>query len=603
MDNTIQEEIIIELRQQNNNTIKKFDDNNDEIAGDYKCILDEVLYINEGDEVTIKNVFVDSVDTNSDKIIIGEDEATITIESGIYMLDWGVANTNLTYSDQKVKEIAPQVPDGKVYYLAEPKLKDDTMEEIFAFSAFIGDLPPVGSWTKEPNAYFSFEYENIHGKVGKVSFSVDKSLIKFNPDNPSKFQIREKDHPTVPLPFFIKKGTLKGTSDPNELKKMYNSGVALSFPNSVSGVTVEIDDSTTASADGGSSFPFYKFTSTFTIKQGAYTPSDLADVISKELSKITAGDTNYITNQYVDSNFLFTSNELKNRADIGNGTHVKFIRADTQNALSFDTGENFWVGSSEMGLVYNEDTSKFAWDRIHSSLYSSAGISVVKTIDNGTNKFVANKTGGVFFHDLQPRSLWQNKLGFSFDLTDDFCCVVGEGVSKTKTIGNLVNGVFYELDLKDGKTTTCDEVVLDSFIIKNNDSANNQTFDQPLPNFANLESGGSISQQILAKDSFSKTEDTSNVPYYQIEVDLGIQNKKYGANNFNSKISSIISRFYDSDSYSSSMDGSGSFTYIHKGQTPININEIGVRILDPQGNLADTIGTDNSVFVSVIKSK
>ena len=51
MSNPIQEEIIIELRQQNNNTIKKFDDNGDEIAGDYKCHLDEPLYINEGDEV------------------------------------------------------------------------------------------------------------------------------------------------------------------------------------------------------------------------------------------------------------------------------------------------------------------------------------------------------------------------------------------------------------------------------------------------------------------------------------------------------------------------------------------------------------------------
>ena len=599
MSNPIQEEIIIELRQQNNNTIKKFDDNGDEIAGDYKCHLDEPLYINEGDEVSIKNVFVDSVDTNSDKIIIGADESTITVESGIYMLDWGVANTNLTYSDQKVKEIGPQVPDGKPYYLTEPKLKDNTMEEIFAFSCFTADNP--AQWNKEPNAYFSFVYENVHGKEGLLSFSVDKTLIKFN-SNQTEFQIRQKDHPSVPMPFFIKKGSLKGTSDKNEITKMQNTGVAISFPYGIAGVPVQIDDSTTASADGGSAFPFYKFTSTFTIKQGSYTPSDLADTISKELSKITAGDTNYITNQYVDSNFLFTSNELKDRADIGNGTHVKFVRADVQNALSFDTGENFWVGSSEMGLVYNEDTSKFAWDRIHSSLYSNAGISVVKTIDNGTNKFVANKTGGVFFHDLKPRSLWQKKLGFSFDLTDDFCCVVGDGKSTTKTIGNLNNGVFYELDLKDGKTTTCDEVVLDSFIIKNNDSANNQTFDQPLASFANLESGGSISQQIVAKDAFQKTEDTANVPYYQIEVDLGVQNKKYGANNFNSKISSIISRFYDSDSYSSSMDSSGSFTYIHKGQ-PVNINEIGIRVLDPQGNLADTIGTDNSVFVSVIKPK
>lgn len=162
---------------------------------------------------------------------------------------------------------------------------------------------------------------------------------------------------------------------------------------------------------------------------------------------------------------------------------------------------------------------------------------------------------------------------------------------------------FYTLPLIEGSSITGDALDLDSLIFKKVDATTNQFFDEAPTNFATIQTAGAATISIFAKDSFNTTDDDVNTPYYQIEVDVGqTGNKKYGANKFNNKISAIISRYYSSDSYSSSMDSSGSYIYQHKGQ-PFQISKASVRILGPEGNLVKGIGNDNTVFVSIIKPK
>ena len=82
---------------------------------------------------------------------------------------------------------------------------------------------------------------------------------------------------------------------------------------------------------------------------------------------------------------------------------------------------------------------------------------------------------------------------------------------------------------------------------------------------------------------------------------MGIQNEILGNNN-NNKISSIISKYYSQNSYTSSYS-EGSIPYLHKADEPLYISNIRIRILDPDNKINDKIGNRNSIFLEVIKNE
>ena len=61
----------------------------------------------------------------------------------------------------------------------------------------------------------------------------------------------------------------------------------------------------------------------------------------------------------------------------------------------------------------------------------------------------------------------------------------------------------------------------------------------------------------------------------------------------------IVSRFYQQDSFTSSIDGEGTFTYVHKGTEPITISKIGCRILNAQHQLAQNLKDNNTIFLQL----
>ena len=90
------------------------------------------------------------------------------------------------------------------------------------------------------------------------------------------------------------------------------------------------------------------------------------------------------------------------------------------------------------------------------------------------------------------------------------------------------------------------------------------------------------------------------MPYYLIEIEgKGVKSDIRGGVGSaiqNNKISAIVSRYYQTLSYTSSMDGSGAIPYIHTGE-PMIIDSFKVRILDPDGTLTDNIQDSNVVFL------
>ena len=222
---------------------------------------------------------------------------------------------------------------------------------------------------------------------------------------------------------------------------------------------------------------------------------------------------------------------------------------------------------------------------------------VVDANGNGTlENFVANKTGGIGFTELKPQSVWFKKLGFDPAIITNFGIRDFGGGTQTANYENIAGGDVVlpnmspiTFTLNDGINTTGNFTSLDSAI--------NKLTPRVLPDLTTLEDTSQIIKQIYAKNAINQG---GSLPYYLIEIEgKGVNSDIRGSREsaiHNNKISGIVSRYYQTGSYTSSMDGSGAIPYVHKGQ-PLIIDSFKVRILDPDGTLTENIQDSNVVFL------
>lgn len=88
--------------------------------------------------------------------------------------------------------------------------------------------------------------------------------------------------------------------------------------------------------------------------------------------------------------------------------------------------------------------------------------------------------------------------------------------------------------------------------------------------------------------------------YYLIEIKMLVDTDYFSSSDIKHKIFSVINRYYQQGGYLSGTNSG--VQYFHQGE-PIIISEIGVRILDNDGNVATNLDVDNSVFLEVIKGQ
>lgn len=115
-------EELVELREKNTNT-----QNND--VGDFTVSLGQVLTINKGDQIQLKNAFIDTVTKSSGRIMVEENQTNITFNVGLYIQDSNTthetAATAKTYYQGEADTAAKAAttrPNGKNYILCS---KDD----------------------------------------------------------------------------------------------------------------------------------------------------------------------------------------------------------------------------------------------------------------------------------------------------------------------------------------------------------------------------------------------------------------------------------------------------------------------------------------------
>ena len=206
----------------------------------------------------------------------------------------------------------------------------------------------------------------------------------------------------------------------------------------------------------------------------------------------------------------------------------------------------------------------------------------MKTIDTSS---------GLFLTDLQPRSLWFTKMGFdASQLTH-----IGPHASVIQDFSGDFNDQalseckVHPFSLETGRNKTGYFAGVDSLITKNSD------FYESPATWAQ----DSVVDTPVGLRGAAIIEASDDQPFYNIEIS-GINNQDISGQVFeNSLIQAMVGKYFSQGNFTES-NGDG-FIYTHKGDTPLTIQSLRVRILDTQFQPEEGLGP-NSAFILQINS-
>ena len=376
----------------------------------------------------------------------------------------------------------------------------------------------------------------------------------------------------------------------------------------------------------------------FTIPSGAYAPADLTSLLTSKLTDLNLesvdnpaslnNDYTYNKNPLLktirqlmhEDNFvsapIFYSQKKNQSFTYVTGKDLPAEGADQTPAI------NFFTGTSEFGITYDNMLEKVELQQIHSSLYGKDGVPQVRFFKHGVDTDIAyaNKNTGIYLIDMQPENLWfESGLKLPRSMLTKINTVQGyEGVGGDPP---AFVGVTFDVanELIDGRQMTGDVISLDGLITKKGTGSvedGNLTFpifDEP-PTFApnggdNIPSvlvntGQTVS--IVATDTIGQGKiDVNSIEkaggYFKIEVGMpSILPEVRGGEGKSNRISSIISKFNSIGSYTSSYS-EGSIPYYYNSEVPTYLSEFNVRVLEADGALSTKLGSCSAVFLEIIK--
>lgn len=646
MDN----QTIIELREQDKTST------NYDIAS-WENTLSQTITMYENDSLSLKGVFIDSVAQNSGRIVVEPDDpsapagtdarefATIGASFCYYFQDWGTTTAGATeLDDRNYVPIAQKYTSGRDYVLCDKiSLGGGTITEVseLIIKNQNPNQPPIEENYEDPVRFF-FKYLNTAGVLTHLQFDLDETILKKHGYSgvgqtgtldtfPINQALLDKE------PHIIKGGkisfpflAIKNGISPTETIAPDNL-VSAPFMNERGTKPLE-----TLTGDKFMQLEFMQFESattddiqntdgdlfqpriidiSFKINARDYAPDELAKLLSKNFT-----DTNpelYIQDEFalVDNPLLTTTRSLQVIGDAvvnpapphltpvpaGNAnTPPVFCRDDGKALVNYVADStNYVIGSSQFAVEFNQNVGTegiFQLVQMHTPLLDPNGNSIViaKDIgltagaDNKRVKFLANKNGGVLLTDVRPIGLWKDQM--KFDLTK---LLTEFKVQPKQTLGGLTNIRTCTFSAVDGVNATGALRSIDDTLNKG------ATFDKAVPYTA---VGTPIKTPYLTEINASESLDGDTAldsGYYLIELTSNFTTNKVSGEDQKKNIMGIVSRFYQQDSFTSSIDGEGTFTYVHKGVEPITISKIGCRILNAQHQLAQNLKDNNTIFLQL----
>jgi len=594
---------ILELRQQNKNAYK-----NSDLNGDYTVNITDggnSIFLNQGDEISISNSFVDSTADNSNKIIIDDTNNTLTVRAGLGIFSYNMASegdvagktyatkTGGTAAENTAFRDAHLHPDGQHYILTDSVTHPLNYVSVESISFAWEEAKSEDKLGVE----FYVQYQDSLGNAQEAHFIFSKKVVQnqIGPFGTFKFTSSTPvAKGTNCLPFHARKATVVQSTRKSDISDMSLSGVGL---NSMTFTSDNI-----ASPTGFTP----RLTSEITLNipnsgPDGYSMSSLAELVTEELTKVSSGE--FVQGAFTDNPFITDLVSAKARGDGSTaGNDPFFVRQDGKDFFKYNNNFNYWIGSSSIALIYNDEKNRFEVST-HNSIYNDSNQISIKLQEsqasstNTRNKFIANKSSFIYFTLLKPNNFWFKTLGLSQDIL-----APPRGLTNVD-IGDSLDVTSYTTNLKDGISVSGEFIGSDSVIIKNSpnyEKANDVTY-------GNDQVISAPTTKYIEGNEMSKG-DKLDSGYYKVELSLGFPSDVKGQQRNNSNIQGLVSRYYSQGSYSS--DESNGFTYVHKSQEPLELNSIRVRILDGDNLLCGStnsnvgsIGADNTIFVKIVTMK
>tara|TARA_R110001592_G_scaffold34272_3_gene117764 strand:- start:71 stop:2869 length:2799 start_codon:yes stop_codon:yes gene_type:complete len=279
-------------------------------------------------------------------------------------------------------------------------------------------------------------------------------------------------------------------------------------------------------------------------------------------------------------------------------------------------------GAENFSLVFDETSNRFKILQAHTPIYIDGpqlsvpnapkvvfgpGSAVLKQLGGKIDPSIGfrrtqltmDSATGVFIYDLQPRSLWFNKMRFDSSIltplalpgqVQDFLAAPSEFAGATPSDGTLAETKTYPMSLTTGVNKTGYFTGVDILIQKN------QLFGE-----INAAGGEDIEVTTpVGLDANPLTTASDDQPFYNIEMS-GINNQEFVGQTFdNSLIQGLVGKYYSQGNFTESE--SDGIQYIHRGE-PLVIQSIRTRILNTQLDPEPNLGPNSAFILTINKTK
>lgn len=560
--------------------------------GDYDISLKYTndLIVEEGDQIMVKNIFVDTLAQSNQKINIPQ-ELTLLLEHYFYYIFTRTDQLIEWNTDGSGGVVVPPI-DAKPYIVGR---SHGNLNDIYKITG--AKFPGVGGVNPAPGGSFTVSYKNPAGQQATYK---------------GHYPAGDNGNPTVTLnfgPIFY---------DDGETPTITADG----YPNLGLTPSLVLDESNPTD-----DLVLEPITLTTEIKlpAGNYSPDELVAEFNRIAQSARKGS---IANEVYENNFLKTSGVL----EFEFSTEMYGMREDGLKVFQFDQGSSLILGASFVELAYIESQQQFSFEYIHQPFYQDATTvsdtnlqvtgpaiaSVGYKALADENYVTVNKNTGILFKSLTSTyadgtdaKFFEKILGFKVDSERGSLVSLSEPATYTDSGGTVSGYKFDKNPLVDGVNITGGYIPLSAETNLAGAAvphAEGQPANPPLPWWQSIDpivSGGG--------DFFSATDDTYNIlgtekttqqdqfryGYYLVSITGDFRSQFYGKE-IKQNVMAIVSRYYESNSFTSGTSDD-SVIYVHSG-APINLQKFNVKILKPDKTLAENLGPQSAIYLEIVKA-
>jgi len=520
--------------------------------GDWTTSLNENILVQAGDQIIVKDSFIDTQQSSSSKILL-EDDTTVYMDVGYYVIN------------------------------------DDQSH----FTIFAGSDPVPASTRNLKPLVLCLNVNGLDADDGLVTVFTLETIDKTSKSIPSNITFTwSNDVPALPQEVTVFIPELNAT-DKYSVREVI--GNIVKRAGGVTGINLtesnlKISSITYQSVSNKSlQLPFIQSIG-IDLEKGNYDPDELMELMNRKINANNLVNSDYQTDS---GRILQTAKQFQDRYDSQSfsisdptSTEILFQIKAMQNT-SDPSIPDIYLGSSICEFSYSQETKDFEINRLHTPYYDGGNITI-QYINIGGKYTTVNKIGGNFINSLyaknskgEPVDFWSLQLGFGQDILTDFTFV--DNTVLTDVLVPSSN------DLIDGVGITGQSSTLDGVVSKQTPLVVTPVTSSSIPADLTIGLKGTDDNPTNQQDKFA---------YYLVEVGSQFKNEFLTPENNFRSIQQIVNRYYELNSYTSAENGQ--IIYEHTGEDML-LQSFKCRILTSDKQVPTNIGNDNTLHIEIVK--